>query len=198
MSKRTLILIAILLAITAGLLVLAFSPLRKPQVEKPSEKIAELPYAQTVLTVSKPILSGDTYTANVLINTGTNNIDAVQLEMTFDPTQITDVEVSPGTFLVNPIVLIDEVNPETGSVSYAISSAPGQESKGGTGIVAVITFQQLGAEGTETAINFEPKTLVSSQEIDKPILKSATGITFTLQEVAQATSPSANTEPQAQ
>ncbi|MEK7186353.1 MAG: cohesin domain-containing protein [Patescibacteria group bacterium] len=184
MSKRTLILIAILLAVTAVLLFIAFSPLKKPTVPKEGAPV-ELSYAQSVLTISSPVEGSDsTFSANVEISSGENKVNGVQIELSFDPTKITDVDIKPGTFLKEPIELFETINQQSGSVSYAIAASPGADNISGVGTVATITFRQIGTIGDSTSIDFEPKTSVTSLEIDKPILKSASSVIF------QITNPS--------
>ena len=48
------------------------------------------------------------------------------------------------------------------------------------GVVAVISFSETGNPGDVTKINFLPKTLVTAQETDKSVLKSAIGATFAI------------------
>lgn len=182
MSKRTLILIVILLGVTAALLYLALSQGKQNIINK-SPTTANLDYAQTTLRIAPPAPSEDasasgTYSANVEIVTGSNKVDAVQLELSYDKDKITDVDVKPGPFLQDPTELIKTINQATGTISYALSSSPTQKSIAGSGVVAIITFREIGTTGEYASINFEPKTLVTSQEIDKSVLKTATSTTF--------------------
>lgn len=181
MSKRTVILILVLLAVTAALLALALYSKPKSETTQAPGKPVDLPYAQTTLKLSDP-LPGNTgsSTSDVMIDTGSNEVTAVQIELSFDPSQLTDVQVRPGTFFAEPTELIKKIDNENGTVSYALTGALGQKGTKGKGTVAIITFKETGQTGDLAKINFESKSKVTAMETDQSVLKSATGITFNI------------------
>lgn len=195
MSKRTLILIVVLIGITAILLAIALTPKQAPV---PSQQVPTptISYAQTTLRIdNNPTVVNSTssavplYSTNVTIATGENLVNAVQLELSFDVAHLYNVDVKPGPLFQNGVELLKKVNRENGTISYAIASPLGQKGITGSGTVAVITFSENGKPGDITRINFLPKTLVTAQGSDKSVLKTATSATF---EVAGNTgSPSA-------
>lgn len=183
MSKRTIILIIVLLAVTLGLLAIALAP-KKPV--PPEEKVGARPaptYAHTTLKISAPVNTGsDVYSSTVRISTGDNkDITGVQLELSFDKSKLQIVDIKPGSFFPTPTELLpkkfDNVN---GTISYALIAGIGKDGAQGDGDVATITFREIGKAGDIAKINFEPKSLVTSSETDQSVLKTSTGTTFTI------------------
>jgi len=198
MSRRTLILIIVLIGITAVLLAIALTPKQAPvpiqQVQTPI-----ISYAQTTLRISNnPVVVNSTssaaplYSTDITITTGNNKVNAVQLELAFDVTHLYNVDIKPGPFFQNATELIKKIDREKGTISYALAVPLGQKGLLGKGIVAVITFAENGKPGEIARINFLPKTLVTAEGTDKSVLKTAVGATFTLAG-ASASSPQQNT-----
>src|SRR3989344_438773 len=192
MSRRTIILIIILIGITAILLAIALTPKQAPTPVKqaPTPSIS---YAQTTLGINNnPIAVTSTssavpvYSTDVTITTGNNKVNAVQLELSFDVAHLYNVDIKPGPLFQNGAELRKEVNNQNGTISYAIVSPLGQKGFSGSGVVAMITFSENGKPGDLAQINFLPKTQVTAEGTDKSVLKTAVGATFTL----SGTSPS--------
>lgn len=172
--NRTLLLILVLLISVAGLLALSFQSRPKPAANQ------TVVVAETSLSLTTPTAStSGILTSNVLINTRTNKIDAVQLELSYNPQDIGNVDIKAGTFMKSPSELFKKVDPDTGRVSYALGTGLGQKGTSGSGVVAVLSFTKLKTFGT-TSIDFLPKSLVSSQDVAQSVLKTAKGITFDL------------------
>ena len=195
MSRRTLILIIVLIGITAILLAIALTPKQAPTPVKqaPTPSIS---YAQTTLGINNnPIAVTSTssavpvYSTDVTITTGNNKVNAVQLELSFDVAHLYNVDIKPGPLFQNGVELRKEVNNQNGTISYAIVSPLGQKGFSGSGVVAVITFAESDKPGEIAQINFLPKTQVTAEGTDKSVLKTAVGATFTL----SGTSPQLNT-----
>ncbi len=184
MSRRTLILIIVLIGITAVLLAIALTPKQAPAPvrQKPTSSIS---YAQTILRISNNPTAVNstssatpTYSTEVTITTGNNMVNAVQLELAFDASHLYNVDIKPGQLFQNSAELLKKVDNQKGTISYAIASPLGQKGVSGIGIVAVITFQEKGNPGELARINFLPKTLVTALGTDKSVLKTAVGATF--------------------
>lgn len=171
--KRTILLIALLLFSVAGLL---FLSLGTPQNNQP---IVQEPVPQTVLSLTKPVASQSAMVTNVLINTNGNKVTAVQLELSYNPQDLSDFKVEPGNFFTDSVELLNKIDGENGKITYALGVSPGQIGKMGNGVLAKITFQKLKTFGT-TEISFDPKSLVTVRESPKSVLRSATGIKFDL------------------
>jgi hypothetical protein len=179
-SKRTLLLIAALLGVTAILLYVALAPKK----EKLEPKVAlQLATAKSSLSFTQPKQeTGSTYSTNVDLTSGGNKVTGVQLELEFNPAHISDVDVKPGPFFENSVELIKNIDDEKGTISYAIAVGQGENGVSGSGTVAIITFTQVGEDGTESQIKFLPKTLITSDETDQSVLKSGVDLIFKLGE----------------
>lgn len=194
MSKRTVLLIIGLLIVTAGLLALALAP--KKQDAPREEALKPAPsYAHTNLRIEAPEKSETgVNSAQVTIDTGGDDITAVQLELSFDPEKIQVDNVVPATFFEAPTELVKKIDNAGGTVSYALIAGIGKEGAKGKGDVATITFREIGTEGETAAINFEAKSLVTSSQTDQSVLNKAIGVTFTITN-PRASAPAAATSP---
>lgn len=190
MSRRTLILIVVLIGITAVLLAIALTPKQAtaPIQQAPTPVIS---LAQTTLAINNnptPVTSASSalllYSTDVTMTTGENSVNAVQLELSFDTTHLYNVDIKPGPLFQNGAELLKKVNKENGTISYAIASPLGQKGFSGFGVVAVITFSENGKPEDIATINFLPKTLVTALGTDKSVLKTATGATFSISETS--------------
>ncbi|OGH21514.1 MAG: hypothetical protein A2958_02175 [Candidatus Levybacteria bacterium RIFCSPLOWO2_01_FULL_38_13] len=189
MHKRTLILILVLIGITAVLLAIALTPKQNPVTppQKPSEQ--NLSLAQTILRISPPVSAIQTstvsasplYSSEVTIQTGGNKVTGVQLELSYDIAYIANFDIEPGPFFKNAGELIKKIDPQKGTVSYAITVPLSEGGVTGGGTVAVISFRQIGTPGEFAKINFLPKTQVASETTDKSVLKTAIGTTFMIE-----------------
>lgn len=197
MSKRTIALIIALFVITVALIVLAVYPI----TNKTTVSITPTPtasVAQTVLVFAPPEVAtvsatatpsaGQTYSVDVNILTGKNKVNAVQLELSYDPTVLTNVDIQPGTFFTNPTPLLKTVDVSLGRISYALVVPLGEAGKQGTGTIATLTFKSLLRTGEKTTLKFLPKTQVAAEGIQTSVLKSSIDSTFSTGEV---TTPSA-------
>ncbi len=197
MSKRTIFLIIGLFIITSILILLAVYPItQKPNVSTgPVPTVT--PVAQTVLVFAPPVAlvstssAVPTYSMDVNLLSGRNRVNAVQLELSYDPKVLTNVDVKPGAFFTNPIVLLKNVDETAGRISYALALSPVTGGKIGTGTIAVLTFSS-NAPGQKTSIKFLSKTQVTAQGIRASVLKSTIDTTFTL---SQPSTPSAQLSP---
>lgn len=182
MSKRTVILIIALLAVTLGLLAIALAP---KKAVPPEEKVGSRPaptYAHTILKLNPPTAtSSGLYSSTVSISSGDNKgITGVQLELSFDKSKLQIVGIKPGSFFPTPTELIKKIDNVNGTISYALIAGIGKAGAQGNGDVATITFKEIGKAGDMAQINFEPKSLVTSSETDQSVLKTSTGTTFTI------------------
>lgn len=172
MSKRTLALIIVLIIVTSILVALAVTP------QKPSAPLTvaptPTPAAQTALTFSpNPLtIASASATVDVLVDTQTNGVTAVQLELSYDPKVITSIDIKPGSFFSNPAELLKTIDAKEGKISYALGILPSDVAKKGQGIVATITLRTTLAVGQPTQISFLPKTLVTASGITSSVLKT--------------------------
>jgi len=194
MSKKTLALIVGLITLTVILLIVALSPSFAPYLpEKPSvtpeqPTVTPTPPAHTTISISPNpyTLNTTTGTLDFVIDTLSNELTAVQLEISYDPETITNVQVSPGSFFPNPVTLLELVDNNNGRITYALGITPAQTPVKGQGIVARISFQRApGVPAQQTQIELLPKTKVTQQGIGSSVLRSTSGTTIIIPEAPQ-------------
>jgi hypothetical protein len=180
MSRKTLILILLLVLVTVGLLVIALIPAVKSPVVTKLTTPPALPYAQTKLSLSTPAkLAVNSYSTDVIISSGNNKTTAVQLEISYDPKVLTNVDIKTGSFFTTPVVLLKKIDTVNGRLSYALGINPTQKATSGNGTVATITFSTAAnTTATQTPINFEPKTAATAVGYAQSVLKQTTGVLF--------------------
>lgn len=188
MSKRTLILIAVLVLLASLLVVVALSQRGTKPTPTPVSQVvpSPTPVVQTVLAIEpNPInaIRNATTSANVTIATGGNSVTAVQLELSFDPKVLRNLALAhplTGGFFANPVVLLNKVDSEKGTVTFAIAIPPSGNAKSGRGTVATITFTAQGAAGQTSQIAILPKSLVTATGTSGSVLRSMSGTTIIL------------------
>jgi len=183
MPRKTFILISLLVLVTIGLLAIALIPSVKSPINiVPKPTPATLSYAQTKLSLSTPVkLTLNNYSSDVLISTGNNKTTAVQLELTYDPKVLTNVDIKSGVFFTAPVVLLKKIDTVNGRISYALGINPSQKPTSGSGIVATISFSTVsGTTAMQTPINFSPKTAATAVGYAQSVLKQSTGVLFSL------------------
>lgn len=190
MSRRTLLLITALALTTAILIVMAISP-KKTTTPSTQTGLAPSPkaVAQTTLFLSpNPLIISSLPTASpsaldVKMNTGANLVTAVQLELSYDPTLLSVVDIAPSSFFKNPVVLLKIIDSKNGKITYALGIPPGETPKKKAGSVVTLTFrtQMIPANVSRTEIKFLPKTMVTALGVTSSVLKTTreTSILFT-------------------
>jgi hypothetical protein len=190
MPKKTLALITGLVLVTVILFVVALRAGQQqnapstPQPTQSAQQPEPTTPAYTVLALSPNPLTvgpGQQGRAEVTIDTDQNDVTAVQLELGYDPTIITNVKVTPGALIANPAVLIDKNDPTAGRYTYAFGITPNGTPVKGTGVVATVTFTtRANAVGKETQLGLLPSTLVTARGVANSVLKSGTGTVVTV------------------
>ncbi len=190
MPRKTLALITGLVIVTVVLFVVALRAGQQqnaPSIPTPSRTVQQpepTTPANTVLALAPnpiTVAPGQQGTAQVSIDTSSNDVTAVQLELGYDPTVLSNVKVIPGTLIQNPAVLIDKNDPQTGRYTYAFGITPNGTPIKGTGVVATVTFTvRANALGKETQLGLLPTTLVTARGVANSVLKSGTGTVITV------------------
>jgi len=195
MPKRTLILILVLIIVTVGLVWLSVYTIPQEKVTAPKPVAVAPTYAKTTLTLSSsPSAVPETsmYALNADVSTNGNKLTAIQMELSYDPKAITNVDVLPGTFFSDPVVLLKKVDQATGRISYAIAIKANQDAVNGKGTVAIIQFEPVkGSTLTTTSISFLPKSMVADEGQKSSVLKSALGTIINLSLLSPSKTPSA-------
>lgn len=124
------------------------------------------------------VLDTSSGSLDVMLNGEDYKITAAQLELLYDPKLITNVAITPGPFIQNPIVLIKKIDQAKGRITMALGIQPTDTGKVGKGIIARLTFNTSLQSGEKTAIQFLQTSLVTAEGASNSILKSTTGVTI--------------------
>lgn len=182
-SQRTLILILALAGITLFFLFLAIRPQFKKQELVLSPTPTPTPAAQSVLSLQQAQQqTPGTMTYNVVINSNINTVNAVQLELAFDPKVLSNITVTPGPFFPKPVQLIKNIDYKNGRISYALGIQPADYGVKGQGVVATVTFSYV-PTAQSTTITFLPKTIVAAEGVTQSVLRDALPATVQLNQI---------------
>lgn len=183
MPKKTLALIFGLVLVTIVLFVIALRSNQKAEdtdVTPTGTTVETSPtpdVAHSVLSLSPNpvnVASGGQGSVDVNIDTSDNEVTAVQLELSYDPKVVRNIQIAPGPLFTGAVELIDENDPQAGRYTYAFGITPAQSPIQGKGVVARITFT-ASASSQPSSLTLLPATLVTAQGIGPSVLKSSTG-----------------------
>lgn len=191
LPRNTVILIVLLLTITVILLTLAlynFNLLRQPPTGR-AVKSTSPSYARAVLNILPPQSTVSstglkTYMATVRINTpatGVDRLSAAQIDLSYDPKILSNVDIKAGPLIDKPVVLLKKIDTKKGIINFDLAPNPTEKNLGYVvGDLAVVTFTiNPSAKGT-SAINFLPSTIITSAGYPQSILQQAIGTSFTV------------------
>lgn len=169
--NKTWILVAGLVILTVVLLVVSItskglSPILR---NTPSERNE---IAHTSMSISEDFRNSDSekVESDVLINTDKDEVSGVQIKISYDPKEITNVDIAPGTFFNSPNVLIKTIDEKTGVITYVLAIKPGDKMVKGEGVVATLSFTRLGTN--ESYLSFLPQSQVSTTKHNRSVLKT--------------------------
>lgn len=118
---------------------------------------------------------GDTFTLDILINTGDNTVSAAELHVNYDQTIFEGKEIAPGTFLTTELVhgAIGQ-----GNASITLGSPPTSPQKG-NGKLASLKLKAIKATTTASKVTFDGSTQVAGigEAGDVLVSKRETSIT---------------------
>lgn len=173
--NKTALLVAGLTILTAVLLVISFSSKTSSPFSSITEN-EEADFAHTSLSISediRPSTESGTYEVDILIDSGDNSITGGQLEISFDPKILKNVDIKPGAFLSNSSEGGKKIDEANGKITYTLLNRPGEKGVSGTGVLATITFSKTSKE--ETFLEFLPQTLITAENpIDQSVLRETT------------------------
>lgn len=167
--NKTMLLVLGLVILTGVLLFISLS--QKPSLFPSVAKKEEVNFAKTSLSISEDVRTSSrsgTYEVDVNIDSSDNKVTGLQLELSFNPAVLTKVDIEPGDFLTNPVVILKKIDSLNGRISYLLGGQIGEKGVSGRGTVAVISFSKTGSE--ETSIDFLPQTIVTAQGFDQNVL----------------------------
>ncbi len=147
--------------------------------------------AVTPATTAKK--AGDTFTMEIAIDTGENQVVAAELHVTFDPTKLEAQSINNGTLFSN---ILASGTIEAGSASITVGAANAKEPVKGTGTVAVVRFKAVAKTDSPTAVKLASNTFVGGLgEGATNVLVGTTPATVTITE--SQTTPTATPTPAA-
>ena len=186
MSRKTTALIIFLVILTAGLVALALrnnaTTPSVPGTQTPNTiTVTPTPPAHTTLSFTPQTLTvapDTTGAVRVMMDTQDNPVTVVQLELSYDPTQLTNVKVTPGTlFSATPAPILNSVDPKTGRITYMIGAAPGQSPYTGQGVVATVSFTTAAAAIQPVSLTLMKTSIVAARGIEPSVLKNKQDVT---------------------
>lgn len=201
MPKKTTIFIIILAIVAIGLVFLAIrqanpTPSEQPGTQPPEEQMepTALMYFENPTLTAAP---GEQVTADVMLDSGGQQISGAQIYLQYDPTQLTITSITApdnNFFGSNPseyaVPFTPEIDSTTGLAFFAISQPPGAESStplSGIDRIATVTFTPNATfQGTATITIVNDNTIEETSMALPPgsatsILKSTTPLTVTVQ-----------------
>jgi cell division septation protein DedD len=123
---------------------------------------------------------GDNFVVASNIDTGDNQVIAVELHLNFDPTRVEFVQANPGPFFSDFQSVEPTADNSTGTVTYSLYLSPQTSPLQGQGIVATFTFRAKTAGST--TISYSPETIVGAvQEQGQNVLVSSTPLTVNIE-----------------
>jgi len=165
------LLIALLIVLTAILLIasIATKDSKAPSPTPTPEITKEIRYATLHFSENPRIstISGR-YEIDVDMDTNKNEINIIQIELSYDPDKLRIYDIVPAEFLQNSEVLQKKIDPESGRIKYWLAVNDQQEWIQGSGSVATITFSKIGTGPTE--LIFQPKTSVNATDSNESVL----------------------------
>lgn len=184
-SLRTTLLIVFLAILAAVLLFVALKPAKKVVTNQTGPTPTVSPAHSTLsLSLATPSASAgaNATAANVNIDTQSNEVSSVQFEISYDPTVLTNVKVTPGDFFTNPLTLLNQVDTKNGKINFAVGIQPTAKGIKGNGTVAVISYTILPTQTSSTTkLAFLPKTQVIQQGVLGSVLQNSSDLSIPIQ-----------------
>lgn len=146
-----LVVVVLLVAIPATVFLVG----RSQELRKRAAPATSLAFSPA--TISKKV--NDTFSIEATIDTGTNQVVAAELHITFDPVKLEAQTITSGALFPN--ILASGVV-DRGTASITVGAASATKPVTGTGTIAVIKFKALDKTDTPVQIRFAPNTFVGS------------------------------------
>jgi hypothetical protein len=209
MSKTTFALLVVLLIFIGLLLYVLYGVKPTSIITTFSKPIGIEPTNPATATLSfatseQNIRRGQTVTVAVLIHNPNPHPSVIQLEIGYDPNEVTIDSLMPGTFFTNPTVALNTIDPTTGRISYALhcpidplTNKSAECVSANSSTIAVITLSvNPYATSNTTTLSFFPKTVIRTSN-GKDILQNTTALQLQLNsQLAPISSGSAVVQPQ--
>jgi|SRR5579859_1741305 len=186
MSKVTIALIVILCIFLVALSYVVFNPKPTTLIETLIPHTSLAKPLDTTLSFSpteQTFQLGQTFTVAVVLHNPDAHLSLAQLELAFDPTVLTVESLTPGPFFINPLIDLQNIDPSSGRISYALhcsnsqpSAKPADCTDITTPTIAVITFSiSPFTTKPDTMLSFLPKTFIRTSS-GKDILQMTSNL----------------------
>src|SRR6185437_13312610 len=172
MSKTTIFLLILFFTAIGTLFFFMYINKNEPFITSISEPIrsvvSPMHTSLSIAANTQNVQPGQTITFAVLIHNPNPHPGLVQLEISYDPTMMTVDSLIPGTFFNSPAIALQNIDPVTGRISYALrcssTDTSGKtsdcvNSNSSTVAVITMTISQYAYNHTPT-LSFLPKTVV--------------------------------------
>ncbi len=146
-----------------------------PFQSNPSPTITTI-HSLTLSPENSDVIQGQTNTIDIIFETQNSNYSkpqVIQMEISYDPTALLDVDIVPGDFFTNPTEALKTINTHTGRISYALESDPSSPTSTYMlkNRVATISFTPNPTfTKNETALSFLGKTKIRDKAQDNIIM----------------------------
>ncbi len=161
------IVILLLVAALGFILVDALSFLGPKNLPKPID--------QTVIAFSptqQRVVKGSTNHNDITIDTGEDKVTMVDLELSFNPKAIDQIDIVPGDFFDNPVPLNKNIDVKNGKISYFLEVKTEAHGIQGTGVLATLTYQVIPtAPLPKTPIVILPLTTAVDPRVHQSVVK---------------------------
>lgn len=187
--KRTILLIIFLFLIAVSLIIAAII-LPKTIINNKNAVTEIMTPTPTPAADTKLYFSPDTLVitnpasveATIKVDTGYNKINAVQLEIGYDPKVFSQVALSPGDFFPTPQILLNLNDKKNGRLSYNLTLPKQTPYIKGEGSLAILTLNKniQYNESSQSAITILPKSMITSSDVQGSLLKNSQELTIIL------------------
>lgn len=181
-QKPLLILAGVVILSIAILVLITTLSKRAKEAQKPEvTTVSKEARAQTVLSAvpsKREVRVGETFTIDVVITTGDNLVNGVELYLDYDPSILAIDEVKEGDFFSKPIPLGSSKNTAEGLILFALGSIDGKK---GTGTVVKLSARAVGrTSGSVEVLTIKPTTLISGFDSKNSVLKEVKGASIVI------------------
>jgi len=148
-----------LLHILIGLVLLIAIPITI-YVAGQNQEIRKKAAPATTLTIVPSSITkkaGETFTVEITIDTGENQVVAAELHLAFDPAKLVARTIKNGVLFPN---ILSSGAVEAGKASITIGVADAKQPVRGTGTIAVVQFQALEQTSTPISIAIGPNSFI--------------------------------------
>jgi hypothetical protein len=152
---KRIVLIIVSLVMILAIPITVFVAMRSQEVRKKATPATTLTLTPT--TISKSV--GEEFTLEAHMDTGTNQIVAVDLALSFDPTMLEALWIHNGTMFPN---ILSSGVVGNGTASIALGATNTTTPITGTGTIATIKFKALAATSAQVAVRFSSETFVGA------------------------------------